>query len=108
MNPETENDDLPPIGHNGYGETYRVGNLAGDQLRSVIERIERLEEEKAALAADIKDVYSEAKGNGLHNKTIRKIVKIRKMDHAERAEEEHLLEVYKRALGMRSVFEDGE
>ena len=58
----------------------KVGGIAGEQLRSIIERIERLEEEKAALAADIRDIYAEAKGNGFDNKALRQIVKLRKMD----------------------------
>lgn len=74
--------------------------VAGDQLRQYIERIERLEEEKATLAADIRDVYAEAKGNGFDVKTIRQVVKIRKMEMAEREEQESLLDLYLSALGM--------
>ena len=77
-----------------------VGGVAGSQLRSYIERIERLEEEKAALAADIREVYAEAKGNGFDAKTMRQIVRLRKLDSADRQEQETLLEVYKSALGM--------
>ncbi|OEJ67161.1 DUF2312 domain-containing protein [Magnetovibrio blakemorei] len=77
-----------------------VGGIAGDRLRSFIERIERLEEEKAALAADIREVYSEAKGTGFDVKILRQIVRLRKMDVSERQEQEDLLDVYKRALGM--------
>ena len=77
-----------------------VGGVAADQLRSVIERIERLEEEKKALAEDIKDVYAEAKGNGFDTKIIRKVIALRKRDAAERDEEETILELYMRALGM--------
>lgn len=77
-----------------------VGGVAGSQLRSYIERIERLEEEKAALAADIREVYAEAKGNGFDAKTMRQIVRLRKLDNADRQEQETLLEVYKSALGM--------
>ncbi|MBN66446.1 MAG: hypothetical protein CMM94_02625 [Rickettsiales bacterium] len=77
-----------------------VGNVAADKLRSYIERIERLEEEKAALAADIREVFAEAKANGYDTKTMRQVVKLRKMDNHERDEQEHLLDVYKRALGM--------
>jgi uncharacterized protein (UPF0335 family) len=75
-------------------------SVAGDQLRAFIERIERMEEEKAAIAADIKEIYAEAKGNGFDTKTLRKIVNIRKIDVNERAESEALLETYMRALGM--------
>ena len=74
--------------------------VAQDQLRAFIERIERMEEEKAAIAADIKEIYAEAKGNGFDTKTLRKIVNIRKIDVSERAESEALLETYMRALGM--------
>ena len=77
-----------------------VGGIAGDRLRSFIERIERLEEEKAAIAADIKEVYSEAKGTGFDTKIIRQIIRLRKMDKADRQEQEELLDVYKRALEM--------
>ena len=75
-----------------------VGGVAGDQLRSYIERIERLEEEKAALAADIKEIYSEAKGTGFDIKVIRMIVRLRKMDTSDRQEQEQILDLYKRAL----------
>jgi len=63
-----------------------VGGVAADRLRSFIERIERLEEEKAALAADIKEIYSEAKGTGFDIKVIRMIVRLRKMDTSDRQE----------------------
>jgi len=75
--------------------------VAADQLRSVVERIERLEEEKANLAADIRDIFAEAKGNGFSTKAIRQILKIRKQDEAERQEQESVLDTYLRALGMR-------
>lgn len=77
-----------------------VGGIAGDRLRSFIERIERLEEERRVLGADIKEVYAEAKGNGFEPKIMRQIVRLRKKDKDELDEEEGLLEVYKRALGM--------
>jgi len=73
--------------------------FAKDQLKSVVERIERLEEEKAALAADIKEVYAEAKGNGFDTKILRKVVRIRKMDAAERSTEEEMLDLYLSAIG---------
>ena len=76
-----------------------VGGIAGEQLKSFIERIERLEDEKRALSEDIKEVYAEAKGTGFDPKIMRQIIKIRKMDKAELDEEESLLEVYKCALG---------
>jgi uncharacterized protein (UPF0335 family) len=77
-----------------------VGGVAGDRLKSFIERIERLEEEKRALSGDIKEVYDEAKGTGFEPKIMRQIIKLRKMDKEEVDEEESLLDLYKRALGM--------
>ena len=76
------------------------GGIAADRLKSFIERIERLEEEKAALAADIREVYAEAKGTGFDTKIMRQIIRIRRMDKADRQEQEELLVLYKRALGM--------
>ncbi|NVK17523.1 MAG: DUF2312 domain-containing protein [Methylocystaceae bacterium] len=77
-----------------------VGGIAGDHLRSFIERIERLEEEKAGIAADIKDVYAEAKGTGFDVKIMRQLVRLRKMEEHDRTEQEEILDLYKRALGM--------
>ena len=74
--------------------------LAQGQLRSLIERIERLEEEKKALTGDIREVYAEAKANGFDTKIVRKVVGLRKKDRAEREEEEALIELYLNALGM--------
>ena len=76
------------------------GNVAADQLRLFIERIERLEEEKKGLSDDVKDVYSEAKSNGYDTKTMRAIVRLRKMEKHVREEAEALLETYKRAIGL--------
>ena len=70
------------------------------QLKSVVERIERLEEEKKALAGDIKDVYSEAKANGFDTKALRKVITLRRQDMAERREQEAVLATYMAALGM--------
>lgn len=81
-------------------QTVNVGGIAGDQLRSYIERIENLEEEKAVLAADIRDVFAEAKANGFDVKIMRQVLKLRKMDKDDRDETETLLDLYKRALGM--------
>jgi len=72
---------------------------AQGQLKSIIERIERLEEDKAAVAADLKEVYGEAKGNGFDTKILRKVVRIRKQDRAQRQEEEALLDLYLSAIG---------
>ena len=77
-----------------------VGGIAGEQLLSFIERIERLEEERKTLAEDIKEVFAEAKGNGFDTKIIREIIKIRRMDEDDLDEQETLLDIYKRALGM--------
>jgi uncharacterized protein (UPF0335 family) len=74
--------------------------IAADQLRLLIERIERLEEEKKGIADDIKDVYGEAKSTGFDVKTIRSIVRLRKMEKHHRDEAEALLETYKAALGL--------
>ncbi len=84
-----------------------VGGIAGDRLKSFIERIERLEEEKRALAEDIKEVFAEAKGTGFDTKIMRQIIKIRKMDKDDLDEQETLLDVYKRALGMIPDFAEG-
>ena len=75
-------------------------SVAADQLKSIIERIERWEEEKAGIAGDIKDVFAEAKANGFDVKVLRKIIALRKRDHDERTEEEAILELYLQALGM--------
>ena len=74
--------------------------IAADQLRLLIERIERLEEEKKAMADDIKDVYAEAKATGFDTKTMRAIVRLRKMEKHHREEAEMMLEMYKAALGL--------
>jgi uncharacterized protein (UPF0335 family) len=75
--------------------------FAADQLRSFVERIERLEEEKAALAADIREVYSEAKGTGFDTKVMRQVVRLRKLDRADFQEQEAVLDLYMSALGLR-------
>lgn len=74
--------------------------VAAGQLRALIERIERLEEEKKTIADDIKEVYAEAKGTGFDTKAVRVLVRLRKKDQAERQEEEAILDLYKAALGM--------
>jgi uncharacterized protein (UPF0335 family) len=80
-------------------------SFAGEQLKSIVERIERLEEEKQTLADDIKEVYAEAKANGFDTKTLRQVVRLRKQDLAERQEQEALLDLYMHALGMRPAAE---
>jgi len=77
-----------------------VGGIASERLRTIIERIERLEEEKAALAEDIREIYSEAKAAGFDAKIIRQLIRLRKLDGADRREQEELLDLYKRALDM--------
>ena len=77
-----------------------VGGIAGDRLRSFIERIERLEEEKAGLAADIRDIFAEAKGAGFDTKVMRQVLKLRRMEKADRQEQEELIELYMAAIGM--------
>ena len=74
--------------------------VQGDQLKSIVERIERLEEEKKTISDDIKEVFAEAKGTGFDTKAMRTIIRLRKKDQAERQEEETILDLYKAALGM--------
>lgn len=83
----------PGVGHNS-------GGIASDRLNAFIQRIERLNEDKAAVCEDIKNVYAEAKGNGFDVKTLRAVVRRRAMDKAERDEQDALLDVYEHALGM--------
>ena len=82
--------------------------FAQGQLRAIVERIERLEEEKKTIAADIKEVYAEAKGNGYDTKVLRKVISLRRKDAQERQEEEALIDVYLIALGMVGVQEAAE
>lgn len=76
--------------------------FAKDQLRSLIERVERLEEERTAMSADIREVYSEAKGVGFDTKIMRQVVRLRKLDTADRQEQDAILDLYLSALGMSS------
>ena len=78
----------------------KAGGIAADRLRSIVDRIERLEEERKALGGDIRDIYAEAKGHGFDTKIMRQIVRLRKMDKADRQEQETLLDLYKQALGL--------
>ncbi|CEF41258.1 DUF2312 domain-containing protein [Acetobacter senegalensis] len=85
----------------GQNDPDRVtGGISADRLRSIIERVERLEEERKALAGDIKDIYTEAKSAGFDVKVIRQIIRLRKQEPAEIEEQETLLSIYRRALGM--------
>lgn len=97
---------MSKIGHNNPPKTKRVGGIAVDQLKSIIGRVEKLEEEKAGVAADIRDVFAEAKGNGFNVEAIRAIIKLRKMDASEREEKETVLDTYLRALGMLPELDD--
>jgi uncharacterized protein (UPF0335 family) len=81
-------------------ETEAIGGNAKEQLRSIVERVERLEEEKKTLAEDVRGIYTEAKGNGYDVKALRTIVRLRKQDANEQAEQETILETYMQALGM--------
>lgn len=83
-----------------HNETADVGGIAADRLRSIIERVERLESERKALSGDIKDIFTEAKSAGFDVKVLRQIIRIRKQEPAEVEEQETLLDVYRRALGM--------
>jgi len=80
--------------------TEKPTNIAGERLRSIVDRIERLEEERKALGSDIKDIYSEAKSAGIDIKVLRQLIRLRKQEPAEIAEQETLLDVYRRAIGM--------
>lgn len=88
--------EAPGVGHNS-GNAIGV---AGDRLKSFLERIERLEEEKKAISGDIKEVYAEAKSSGFDTKIMRQLVKLRKMETHDRVEQQQLLEMYARAIGL--------
>lgn len=93
------------IGHNSgstQSKKTKAGPISAERLKSFVERIEKLEEEKSSIGSDIKDIYSEAKGVGYDTKTIRKVIALRKMDAAERDEQEALLDTYAHALGVFS------
>jgi uncharacterized protein (UPF0335 family) len=103
---------IPMLGHNGgpdfeddefdpdFDDPQDIGGVAGQRLRAFIERIERLEEEIAALREDVKEIYAEAKGVGFEAKIMRKIIALRKIDIEKRREMDDLLELYKSAIGM--------
>ncbi|MBI1272682.1 MAG: DUF2312 domain-containing protein [Alphaproteobacteria bacterium] len=78
------------------------GNVSADRLKSFIKRIEKLEEDKAAVATDIREVYAEAKGTGFDPKVMRQVIRLRKMEEQQRVEQQELLELYKSVLGMES------
>ena len=81
-------------------DAAQYGNISAERLRSLIERIERLEEERKALSSDIKDIYAESKSAGFDVKVMRQLIRLRKQEPAEIEEQETLLDVYRRALGM--------
>ena len=95
----TDNLDDDPLDE-GKAKEAQVGGVAADRLRSLIARIERLEEERKALGSAIKDIFAEAKSAGFDVKVLRQIIRIRKQEPAEVEEQESLLDVYRRALGM--------
>lgn len=83
----------------GHNSGVSEGGIAADRLRSIVERVERLESERKALSGDIKDIFSEAKSAGFSVPTIRQLIRIRKQEPAELEEQETLLDIYRRALG---------
>ena len=87
-------------GDKGAPSVFSEPAIANDRLRSFVERIERLEEEKTALTADIREVYSEAKGDGFDTKILRQVIRLRALDSGDRQEQEAILDLYKQALGM--------
>jgi len=91
---------LDATGRDHTEDNAQHGNIAADRLRSLVERIERLEEERKALGSDIKDIYAEAKSAGFDVKVLRQLISLRRKEPAEIEEQETLLDVYRRALGM--------
>lgn len=81
------------------GRTAKKGGVNTGQLKSLVERIEKLEEERGAISADIKEVYGEAKGGGFDTRIMRQVIRLRKMDKADRAEQDELLDLYMDAVG---------
>lgn len=90
------------------GRSTRTGGIAGDRLQAFVERIERMEEEKAACADDLKAIYAEAKADGFDTKVMRQVVRLRRIDQAERLEQEAILDLYMHALGMIPLDEAAE
>lgn len=91
---------VSPPEHSQDNQAVVAGGIAADRLRSIIERVERLEEERKALSGDIKDIFAEARSAGFDVKVIRMIIRLRKQEPAEVEAQETLLEIYRRALGM--------
>jgi uncharacterized protein (UPF0335 family) len=92
--------DIEDVTGRDPANEVKARNIAGERLRSIVDRIERLEEERKALAQDIKDIYSEAKSAGFDVKVLRQLIRIRKQEPADVETEETLLDVYRRAIGM--------
>jgi uncharacterized protein (UPF0335 family) len=99
IGPQPEQQAPPPIGHN-KPPAAPSGILAKDQLKAIIARIEHMEEEKKGLSDDIRDIYTEAKGNGFDAAALRTIIKMRKEDPKKREERETILDTYLQAMGM--------
>jgi uncharacterized protein (UPF0335 family) len=97
--PQTDIEDPDHLGETS-ANLSAVGGIAADRLRSIIERVERLEEERKALGSDIKDIFAEAKSAGFDVKVIRQIIRIRKQEPSDVEEQETLLDIYRRALGV--------
>ena len=91
---------LDSIGQQPTSPESSTGGVAAERLRSIVERIERLEEERKALGGDIKDIYAEAKSSGFDVKVLRQLIRLRRQEKAEVEEQESLLDVYRHALGM--------
>lgn len=100
MTNETPNAPNPRVREGDNSDMADQAEVNAGQLRSFIERVERLEEERAGIRQDIKKVYAEAKGNGFDTKIIRKVISIRRMDRDKRREEEEILDIYLNALGL--------
>ncbi len=98
--PQSDLEEFTGVAPEQQQREAEAGQISAARLRSIVERVERLEEERKALAADIKDIYSEAKSAGFEPKPLRRLIRERKREPAELEEEETLLELYKRALGM--------
>ncbi len=92
--------DFPQAKSSQQDNVQDTGGVSGQRLKAFIERIERLEEEKSALAEDVKDIYAECKGVGFDVKIVRKVIRLRKMETEKRHEEEQLIELYKSAIGL--------
>lgn len=97
----TSDDEFEDNAGAGKADTKDVGGVSGSRLKAYLDRIERLEEEKKALAEDIKEIYAEAKSFGFDTKTMRKVLKIRNMDDHKRREEDELLTLYAAAVGIQ-------